>query len=132
MVYIDDYAHHPREIAAAIASVRYLYPYNRIFCIFQPHLYSRTADLYKEFAEALSPLDEVILMDIYPAREKPVPGVTSRLILNEIHDMNRYLVAREDVPVMCVALNPDVVLSMGAGDIDREVPKIEQALRDNM
>lgn len=132
MVYIDDYAHHPREIAATIESARYLYPDKRIIGVFQPHLYSRTADLYKEFAEALSPLDEVILMDIYPAREKPIPGVTSRLILNEIHNMNRYIVAREDVPRMCVALCPDVVISMGAGDIDREVPKIEQALRENM
>ncbi len=132
LVYIDDYAHHPKEIAATIESVRYLYPGKRIVGVFQPHLYSRTADLYKEFAEALSPLDEIILMDIYPAREKPIPGVTSRLIMNEIHRMNRYLVARDEVPTFCVALCPDVVLSMGAGDIDREVPKIEQALRDNI
>ncbi len=130
LVYIDDYAHHPNEIAATIESVRYLYPGKRIVGIFQPHLYSRTADLYKEFAEALAPLDEIILMDIYPAREKPIPGVTSRLIMNEIHRMNRYLVARDEVPTFCVALCPDVVLSMGAGDIDREVSKIEQHLRE--
>ncbi len=132
LVYIDDYAHHPQEIAATIESVRYLYPGKRIVGIFQPHLYSRTADLYKEFAEALAPLDEIILMDIYPAREKPIPGVTSRLIMNEIHRMNRYLVARDEVPTFCVALCPDVVLSMGAGDIDREVPKIEQTLRESI
>lgn len=132
MVYIDDYAHHPQEIAAAIASAKFLYKDKRIVGVFQPHLYSRTADLYKEFAEALSPLDEIVLMDIYPAREKPVPGVTSRLILNEIHSMNRYIVDRKDVPGMVVALCPDVVLSMGAGDIDRIVPDIEKALRENM
>lgn len=132
MVYIDDYAHHPCEIAACIESVKYLYPGKRIVGVFQPHLYSRTADLYKEFAEALSPLDEIVLMDIYPAREMPIPGVTSRLILNEIHSMNRYIVPREEVPQTCVALCPDVVISMGAGDIDREVCKIEAALRDSL
>ena len=132
MVYIDDYAHHPREIAACIESVKYLYPDKRIVGVFQPHLYSRTADLYKEFAEALSPLDEIVLMDIYPAREKAIPGVTSRLILNEIKSMNRYIVPRNEVPQMCVALCPDVVISMGAGDIDREVPKIEAALRESL
>ena len=132
MVYIDDYAHHPKEIAAAIASVRYLFEGKRVVGVFQPHLYSRTADLYKEFAEALSPLDEVVLMDIYPAREKPIPGVTSRLILNGMKSMNRYLVARQDVPDMVVALCPDVVLTMGAGDIDRMVPDMERALRESM
>lgn len=132
LIYIDDYAHHPREIAACIESVKYLYPDKRIVGVFQPHLYSRTADLYKEFAEALSPLDETVLMDIYPAREKAIPGVTSRLILNEMHTMNRYIVPRNEVPQMCVALCPDVVISMGAGDIDREVPKIEAALRESL
>lgn len=131
IVYIDDYAHHPQEIAATIESVRYLYPGKRVVGIFQPHLYSRTADLYKEFAQALSTLDEIILMPIYPAREKPIPGVSSHMIMKEIKSMNRYVIPREEVPEMTVALFPEVVISMGAGDIDREVEKIEQALRDN-
>lgn len=131
IVYIDDYAHHPQEIAATIESVRYLYPGKRVVGIFQPHLYTRTADLYKEFAQALSTLDEIVLMPIYPAREKPIPGVSSHMIMREIKSMNRYVVNREDVPEFTVALFPEVVVSMGAGDIDREVGKIEKALRDN-
>lgn len=131
MVYIDDYAHHPQEIAATIESIRYLYPNKRLVGVFQPHLYSRTADLYKEFAKALSSLDEIVLMPIYPAREKPILGVTSHLIMREIKSMNRYVCPREDVPDVVVALCPEIVVSMGAGDIDRVVPAIEKALREN-
>lgn len=131
IVYIDDYAHHPEEISATISSIRYLYPNKRLVGIFQPHLYSRTADLYKEFAQALAVMDEIVLMPIYPAREKPILGVSSHMIMREIKTMNRYVCAKEEVPDMVVALCPDVVVSMGAGDIDREVPKIEAALREN-
>jgi len=130
LVYIDDYAHHPREIGATIESVRYLYPGKRVVGIFQPHLYSRTADLAAEFAEALSKLDEVILMPIYPAREKPIAGVTSHLILKQINTMNKYYCMPSQVGDLVVALCPDVVLTMGAGDIDRLVPKLEQKLRE--
>ncbi|MBQ9638374.1 MAG: UDP-N-acetylmuramate--L-alanine ligase [Bacteroidales bacterium] len=132
LTYIDDYAHHPQEIAATIESVRYLYPGKRIVGVFQPHLYSRTAEFYKEFADVLSTLDEVVLMDIYPAREEPIPGVTSRLIMREMKKMNRYLIAREEVCNVVVALCPDIVLTMGAGDIDRLVPQMERTLRENM
>lgn len=132
IVYIDDYAHHPQEITAAIESVRYLFPGKRVVGVFQPHLYSRTADLADGFAESLSALDEIILIPIYPAREKPILGVTSGLILRKIDSMSKYLVAKEQVAELVVALCPDVVLTMGAGDIDRLVPEIEQALRENL
>ena len=129
IVYIDDYAHHPREIAATIESVKYLYPDKRIVGVFQPHLYTRTRDLADQFAEALSPLDEIILMPIYPAREKPIAGVSSGMILRKIDSMNKYLCSREQVCDVVQALCPDVVLTMGAGDIDRLVTELEEALK---
>lgn len=130
LVYIDDYAHHPREISATIESIRYLYPHKRVVGIFQPHLYSRTADLATEFAQALSQLDEIILMPIYPAREKPIAGVSSHLILKQISSMNKYYCMPNQVGDLVVALCPDVVVTMGAGDIDRLVPKLEKQLRE--
>ncbi|MCR4817134.1 MAG: UDP-N-acetylmuramate--L-alanine ligase [Bacteroidales bacterium] len=129
-VYIDDYAHHPREIAATIESVKYLYPGKRIVGVFQPHLYSRTQDLADQFAEALKPLDEIILMPIYPAREKPIPGVSSGMILRKIDTMNKYLCSREQVADLVEALCPDVLLTMGAGDIDRLVPELEARFKN--
>ncbi len=131
LVYIDDYAHHPKEINATLESVKYLFPDKRVVGVFQPHLYSRTADMAAEFAEALSPLDEIILMPIYPAREKPIPGVSSHLIMHKIKTMNRYLCSRDQVADLVVALCPDVVVTMGAGDIDRLVPELEKTLREN-
>lgn len=130
LVYIDDYAHHPKEISATIESIKYLYPEKRIVGIFQPHLYSRTQDLANQFAEALKPLDEIILMPIYPAREKPIPGVSSGMILRKMETMNKYLCSAEQVPDLVEALCPDVVVTMGAGDIDRLVPILEQRLSD--
>lgn len=129
-VYIDDYAHHPKEIAATIESVKYLYPGKRIVGIFQPHLYSRTRDLADEFAEALKPLDEIILMPIYPAREKPIPGVSSGLILRKIDSMSKYLSSADQIPDLAEALCPDILLTMGAGDIDRLVPILEKRFSD--
>lgn len=129
LVYIDDYAHHPKEIEATIESARYLYPEKRIVGIFQPHLYSRTRDLADGFAEALKSLDEVILMPIYPAREEPIAGVSSHMILRQIQSMNKYYCMPSQVGDLVVALCPDVVLTMGAGDIDRLVPKLEKQLR---
>ena len=130
LVYIDDYAHHPKEIAATIESIKYLYPDKRIVGIFQPHLYSRTKDLADDFAEALKPLDEIILMPIYPAREKPIPGVSSGMILRKMETMNKYLCSADQVPDLVEALCPDVVVTMGAGDIDRLVPILEQRLTE--
>lgn len=128
IVYIDDYAHHPQEIAATIESVRFLYPGKRVVGIFQPHLFTRTRDLADGFAEALSTLDEVILLPIYPAREEPIPGVTSEMILHRITGLNKYCVSKEQLFDLLPALCPDVVLSMGAGDIDRLVPRITELL----
>ena len=130
-VYIDDYAHHPKEISATIESVKYLYPGKRIVGIFQPHLYTRTRDFADEFAEALKPLDEIVLMPIYPAREKPIPGVSSGMILRKIESMSKYLSSADQIPDLAEALCPDVLLTMGAGDIDRLVPILEDRFREN-
>ena len=128
LVLIDDYAHHPREIAACIESVRYLYPGKRVVGIFQPHLYSRTRDFADQFAEALSSLDELIMLPIYPAREKPILGVTSSMILRKIKGYSKYLCTPDQVLDLVPALCPDVVITMGAGDIDRLVPRLVQTL----
>ena len=131
-VLIDDYAHHPNELAPSIRSVRTLYPGKKILGIFQPHLYSRTQDFYREFAASLDELDEVILLDIYPARELPIPGVDSGLIA-------RQMKKHTDVPILSkTELLPylrqqselaDVILMVGAGDIDRLVPEVAEELR---
>ena len=131
-VLIDDYAHHPNELAPSIRSVRTLYPEKKILGIFQPHLYSRTQDFYREFAASLDELDEVILLDIYPARELPIPGDDSGLISREMKK-------HTDVPILSKAeLLPylrqqselaDVILMVGAGDIDRLVPEVAEELR---
>lgn len=132
LVMIDDYAHHPQEIAACLESVRFLYPGKRIVGVFQPHLYSRTRDFADEFAQVLSTLDEVVLMPIYPAREKLIPGVSSSMLLRKIPGMSKYLCKPENVLEIVPALFPDVVVTMGAGDIDRLVPALEAALRASM
>ena len=132
LVYIDDYAHHPNEIASTIESVRYLYPNKRLVGIFQPHLYTRTRDFADEFASVLSKLDEVVMMPIYPAREKPILGVTSSMVLRKIDSMSKYLCTPDQVLELVPALCPDIVLTLGAGDIDRLVPRLEATLRENM
>ena len=132
LVYIDDYAHHPREIASTIESVRFLYPDKRIVGIFQPHLYSRTRDFADEFAQVLLTLDEIIMMPIYPAREKPILGVTSSMVLRKIDSMSKYLCTADQVLELVPALCPDVVLTLGAGDIDRLVPRLETTLREQL
>ena len=129
LVMIDDYAHHPQEIAACLESVRYLYPGKRVVGIFQPHLYSRTRDFADQFAEVLSTLDELIMLPIYPAREKPILGVTSSMILRKIDSLSKYLCTPDQVLELVPALCPDVVVTMGAGDIDRLVPRLEQVLK---
>lgn len=127
---IDDYAHHPVELDAAINSVRELYAGKRIMGVFQPHLYSRTADFYQDFARSLSLLDEVILLDIYPARELPIPGITSRIILDLIQHTEKALVTKEELlPYLQHHTIPDVVLILGAGDIDRLVSPVKQFLQ---
>ena len=132
LVYIDDYAHHPKEIASTIESVRFLYPGKRIVGVFQPHLYTRTRDFADEFASVLQSLDEIIMMPIYPAREKPILGVTSSMVLRKMDSMSKYLCTADQVLELVPALCPDVVLTLGAGDIDRLVPRLEETLREQM
>jgi UDP-N-acetylmuramate--alanine ligase len=130
IVYIDDYAHHPKEIAATLDSIRFLYPNKRIVGVFQPHLYSRTADFADQFADVLATMDEAVLLPIYPAREKPIPGVSSGMILRKMDTMSKYLVTKEQLFELLPALYPDVLVTLGAGDIDRLVPHIEKLLTE--
>ena len=124
LVYIDDYAHHPSEIEALLTSVKRLYPGKKVTAIFQPHLFSRTNDFYEGFAQSLSLADQVILLDIYPARELPMPGVTSKLIFDLITAPQKSMAYKSDFPKMLDSINTDVLLTVGAGDIDTLVTKI--------
>jgi UDP-N-acetylmuramate--alanine ligase len=128
LVYIDDYAHHPSELAMCIKSVRELYPNKKITGIFQPHLYSRTRDFVDEFAESLSLLDELILMDIYPARELPIEGVTSKIIEDKVTISNKQIVAKEDLLEVITQKEIEVLLTLGAGDIDVFIEPIKKLL----
>jgi len=126
IVYIDDYAHHPREIDAALTAVRQLYPGRKVTAVFQPHLFSRTKDLATEFAASLSGADEVILLPIYPARELPQPGVTSDLILKDISLTEKFLLPMGELIGHFNTHQPDVLITLGAGDIDTLVSPIRQ------
>jgi UDP-N-acetylmuramate--alanine ligase len=128
-VYIDDYAHHPRELNAFISSVKEIYPDKQITGIFQPHLYSRTQDFADGFAESLDLLDELYLLDIYPARELPVEGVTSKLIYNKIKKAKKTLCKKEEVIELIKKNQPEILLTMGAGDIHQLVEPIEKYFR---
>jgi UDP-N-acetylmuramate--alanine ligase len=129
ITYIDDYAHHPEEIRACITSVKEYYKGRKITGIFQPHLFSRTLDHADGFAAILDQLDEVILLPIYPARENPIEGVTSELIFNKMKNMRRRLLNKSDIPAKLDIENLDVLLTIGAGDIDSLVKPIEELLR---
>ena len=124
-VYIDDYAHHPEEIRAFLEAVKKCYPSKKITGVFQPHLYSRTRDFAKEFAEVLEVLDEIILLDIYPAREKPIEGITSDFLLSLIRNKNKKLLKKDELLHYLKQKKPEVLLTMGAGDIDRLVKDLE-------
>ncbi|MEO8086883.1 MAG: UDP-N-acetylmuramate--L-alanine ligase [Bacteroidota bacterium] len=128
LVFIDDYAHHPEELRACISSVRELYPDKKITGIFQPHLFTRTRDFADGFAKSLSLLDELILLDIYPARELPIPGVTSELILGKVSIPNKTLCRKADVMGNLNAKKIEVLLTLGAGDIDQLVEPIKKLL----
>ena len=131
MVFLSDYAHHPNEINQSVKSVRELYKDKKIAAIFQPHLYTRTRDFYKEFADALSLLDTVYLCDIYPAREQPIPGVTSKIIYDNLRDgMEKYLIHKEDILNIAKTGEFDVLISLGAGDIENYVPEITKILTE--
>lgn len=131
MVFLSDYAHHPNEIEQSVKSVRGLYQDKKIAAIFQPHLYTRTRDFYKEFAAALSLLDCVYLCDIYPARELPIEGVSSQLIYDNLRSgIEKYLIRKEDILDVAKTKNFDVLMSLGAGDIEEYVPRIANILSE--
>ncbi|MDL2297007.1 UDP-N-acetylmuramate--L-alanine ligase [Bacteroidales bacterium OttesenSCG-928-B11] len=123
-IYIDDYAHHPEEISAFLKSIRQIFPCKKITVIFQPHLYSRTRDFALQFAESLALADQIILLDIYPAREKPIEGVTSEWLLSLIDKDEKQLLRKEDVAQFVRENRPELLVTLGAGDIDRIVNSI--------
>ena len=125
-VYIDDYAHHPNEIKSCIESIRDMFPGKKLTGVFQPHLFSRTRDFADEFARALEGLDEVVLLDIYPAREKPIENINSKWLLHKINKMDKYYSEDEGLLDLLDALYPEVLLTIGAGNIDKFVSKIEE------
>lgn len=129
-VFLSDYAHHPKEIYQSVKSIRELYKTRKITAIFQPHLYTRTRDFYKDFAESLSMLDEVILCDIYPAREAPIPGVTSKLIYDNLKPgVEKSMIHKEDVLNLVRSRDFDVLIVLGAGDLDNYVPQMTEILK---
>jgi len=129
-LYIDDYAHHPMEIRALLTSIRKLFPNEKILGVFQPHLFTRTRDFAEDFGEELSKLDQLVLLDIYPAREEPIAGVSSELILDAVSGIPKQLSSREDL-VSCIRdAEWDVLLTIGAGDIDLFVGEIETMLNE--
>lgn len=129
LVYIDDYAHHPTELSACINSVRELFPNRSVKGVFQPHLFSRTKDHMDEFASSLSSLDELILLDIYPAREKPIEDITSEVLLEKVSLGNKQLLPKDQTVEAISSANTDVLLTLGAGDIDQLVKPIKTKLR---
>lgn len=126
--YIDDYAHHPNEISTAISSMRDIFPGRRLTAIFQPHLYTRTRDFADEFARALSAVDKLILLDIYPAREEPIPGVSSRLIFDKVTAPEKVLLKKEMLMKYLEDEKIDTLITFGAGNIDRFIPQITEML----
>ncbi len=129
LVYIDDYAHHPEELKALINSLKEIFPGKDITGIFQPHLFTRTRDFASEFAKSLSLLDDVILLDIYPAREEPLPGIDSGIIFKQLRNTGRKILCRSDELLNIIAnLEPKVILTIGAGDIDQMVEPLKQKL----
>ena len=130
VLYIDDYAHHPRDIAAALRSIRESYPDKKLTAVFQPHLYSRTKDFAPEFAEALSNVDKLILLEIYPARELPIPGVTSEIIFKDVTAPEKVLLRRDEFMDYIRKESVELLVTLGAGDIDRFVPEIAEMLSE--
>ena len=126
--YIDDYAHHPKEIAAAVSSMREIFPGRRLTAIFQPHLYTRTRDFADEFAQALSQVDKLILLDIYPAREEPIPGVTSEIIFSNVTIKEKVLLNKEELMDYLQTEPVDTLITFGAGNIDRYIKPITEML----
>ena len=129
VTYIDDYAHHPKELRSAITSIKEAFAGREICGIFQPHLYSRTRDFAEDFAKSLSMLDELILLDIYPARELPIEGVTSQLIFDKVTIARKRMMKKEELMDYIKSREFDVLVTFGAGDIDRFIDPITEALK---
>jgi UDP-N-acetylmuramate--alanine ligase len=132
LVYIDDYAHHPTEINAVHQAVRELYPNQKVLAIFQPHLFSRTKDFADDFAKSLAAFDEIVLLDIYPARELPMEGITSQWLLYKIGNQHKKLVHKQDLIPSILASDASVIVTIGAGDIGELVPLIKKALNETI
>lgn len=132
LVYIDDYAHHPTEINAVYQAVSELYPGKKVLAVFQPHLFSRTSDFSDDFAKSLSNFDEILLLDIYPARELPMEGITSEWLLSKIENDNKKLVSKEDLIESIVNSDATIIVTIGAGDIGELVGPIKTALYENI
>ena len=132
LVYIDDYAHHPTEINAVHQAVRELYPNQKVLAIFQPHLFSRTKDFADDFAKSLSAFDEVLLLEIYPARELPMEGVTSQWLMDKMTNNDKKLVAKEDLIPSILASDAPIIVTIGAGDLGELVPSIKKALNETV
>ena len=131
IVFLSDYAHHPAEIKQSVSSLRMLYPHKKLTAIFQPHLYTRPRDFYKDFADSLSLLDEVILLDIYPARELPIEGVTSKLIYDNLRPgIEKTMCHKEDLIELLKTKKIEVLITLGAGDVDNYVTPIYELLKD--
>ena len=128
LAYIDDYAHHPNEINTAISSMRDIFPSRKLTAIFQPHLYTRTRDFADEFARALSQVDKLILLDIYPAREEPIPGVSSEIIFEKVTAPQKVLLKKEELMDYLAKEEIDTLITFGAGNIDRYIPLITSML----
>ena len=128
LAYIDDYAHHPNELSSAISSIREIFPGRKLTAVFQPHLYTRTRDFADEFAQALSKVDKLILLDIYPAREEPIPGVTSETIFGKVTAPQKVLLKKEELMDYLSHEEIDILITFGAGNIDRFVPEITRML----
>jgi len=128
LVLIDDYAHHPEELTASISSVKKLYPGKKLTLVFQPHLYSRTKDFYKEFAKSLSLSDEVILLPVYPAREEPIEGVSSQMILDLVTCPKKRLLSKEELLEQIKKEDLEVLLMVGAGDIELLINPIKEKI----
>ena len=132
LVYIDDYAHHPTEINAVHQAVRELYPNQKVLAVFQPHLFSRTKDFADDFAKSLAAFDETILLDIYPARELPMEGITSSWLLDKIENSNKKLVSKKELIQTIIESDATVIVTIGAGDIGEMVSTIKKALNETL
>ena len=126
--YIDDYAHHPKELESAISSIRDIFPGRKLTAVFQPHLYTRTRDFANDFAAALSKADRLILLDIYPAREEPIPGVSSEMIFDKVTIPEKVLLTKNELLPYLENTDTDILATFGAGDIDRLCAPITEML----